>query len=227
MSDNLSDKSLRTFYCRDLGCANGLSAVFCGEDSLLEVNQTIGHCSGPPELNQICQQDSRVYATTTENNCDFEGVNPYLPTSECTDLDPCNWSDVTTLPSPLYNNNGTDIGAGGNYTLGVTNGTLSPGEPPPGNTQAVYWAIGGIVVVVAVVVLIYFFIYRPLKKICENNNWINGRKRNKTNRIPSNHDWYEENKLAMATMEPFLSLKVTLKLSLSPLHPQVELDTIV
>ncbi|TNM89461.1 hypothetical protein fugu_003695 [Takifugu bimaculatus] len=133
---NMSDKSLRTFYCREQGCANGIDAVFCGDVNLLKVDQTIGHCSGPPELNQICQQDSRVYATTTENNCDFEGVNPYLPTSECTDLDPCNWSDVTALPPPLYNNNGTDIGAGGNYTLGVTNGlkvtlklSLSPLHP--------------------------------------------------------------------------------------------------
>ncbi|XP_029686112.1 uncharacterized protein isoform X2 [Takifugu rubripes] len=183
---NKSDKS-KIFYCHDLGCANKTKSVFCGDVNLLKDTQTIEHCRGPPELNQICQQDSRAYVNTTENSCEFEGVNSYLLTSECTDLDPCNWSDVTTLPSPLYNNNGTDIGAGGNYTLGVTNGT----QTPPDNTDAVYGLIGvgGIVVIVVIVVvvvvlLICFFIYRRLKKKCKNNNRRSGRKRNETNGIP-------------------------------------------
>lgn len=80
----LSDGDLVTYYCSDT--AEDVADVFCNDKNLMpEGHDPIKACRGRPALDEVCQHDGRLYATTTKQaSCQFEGkIAGILSSNRC------------------------------------------------------------------------------------------------------------------------------------------------
>ncbi|XP_008279684.1 uncharacterized protein LOC103357072 [Stegastes partitus] len=87
---------VQTFYCKPKGCAENVTQVFCEDEPLLN-SSNIPNCSGPPQLNSVCQHDGRAFVSTSMNgDCDFE-ADKEIPKGKCTDHNSiCLFNDPTS-----------------------------------------------------------------------------------------------------------------------------------
>nr|XP_020450156.1 uncharacterized protein LOC109956977 [Monopterus albus]XP_020450157.1 uncharacterized protein LOC109956977 [Monopterus albus] len=94
--------SVQTFFCKDPGCADNITKVFCNDKRLTD--RQMADCTGPPPPNTVCQRDGRAFVSTdAHGKCEFEGVSFFLPTGDCKDhINICAFSRAAT-PSPLTN----------------------------------------------------------------------------------------------------------------------------
>lgn len=78
------DASMQLFVCKDAGCADNVSKIFCQDQPVFTNTRPMAECTGPPALNTVCRLGGRAILSTVVNvDCEFEGKGVYIQTKKC------------------------------------------------------------------------------------------------------------------------------------------------